>query len=373
MKKRKSEHYSGDKIRAKRARYNVIFGERSNGKTYDVLYYALEDYFKSGMINQLGMIRRWTEDFVGPKSARTAYNSLMCNTYEENVVERLSGGKYDGVEYYAGKYYLTEHDEDRDRSVRTDKVVAYGFSLNAAEHYKSGSFPNIKTILFDEFLTNRNTLPDEFVTFQNLLSTIIRLRDDVVIYMCGNTVNKYSPYFKEMGLHNVKKMSPGDLEVYTYGESGLTVAVEYSDAPVKKKKSDVYFAFNNPKLKMITEGAWEIAIYPHCPMKYRPASVLYTYFILFDDELLQCEIVSEKGSTFTFIHRKTTPLKDEERDLIYSTEHDPRPNYRRNITKPLTDLERKIARFYIADKVFYQDNEVGELVRNYLQWCKRAS
>ena len=32
-------------------------------------------------------------------------------------------------------------------------------------------------------------------------------------------------------------------------------------------------------------------------------------------------------------------------------------------------LEKRIARFYAEDKIFYQDNEVGEIVRNYLIWC----
>ena len=40
--------------------YYVIFGERSNGKTYSVLDYALEDYFKNG--NQLAIVRRYKED-----------------------------------------------------------------------------------------------------------------------------------------------------------------------------------------------------------------------------------------------------------------------------------------------------------------------
>ena len=40
------------------------------------------------------------------------------------------------------------------------------------------------------------------------------------------------------------------------------------------------------------------------------------------------------------------------------------------ITKPVTDLEKRIVSFFIKDKVFYQDNEIGEIVRNYLEWCK---
>ena len=38
-KKEKSNYYSLDKILSKNAQYNLIFGERSNGKTYAVLNY----------------------------------------------------------------------------------------------------------------------------------------------------------------------------------------------------------------------------------------------------------------------------------------------------------------------------------------------
>ena len=150
----------------------------------------------------------------------------------------------------------------------------------------------------------------------------------------------------------------------------MTVAVEYCLPNKKGKKSDLYFAFDNPKLSMITGGAWEMEIYPHLPYKYKPKDILFTYFIKFDDELLQCEIINTENSVFTYIHRKTTELKNTDNDLIYSVDYDARPNWKRKLTKPTTDIEKKIAIFYTRDKVYYQDNEVGEIVRNYLQWCK---
>ena len=368
----KLKYYTSKNIRAKNALYNVIFGERSNGKTFDVLKEAFREYIESGEVNQLALVRRWDEDFVGANSARTSYDSLMHDGNGKNQIKIISRGKYDGVEYYAGKYYLTVYDAEREKLTRTDKVITYGFSLTGAEHYKSAAFPHITTILFDEFMTRKYYLPDEFVTFQNLISTIVRQRTNVKIFMCGNTVNRYCPYFKEMGLYKAKTMKKGDIDVYTYGESGLTVAVEYSDSPSKSKPSDVYFAFNNPRLEMIKTGAWEIDIYPHCPVKYVPRDVLFFFFILFDDELLQCEIVQRDELLFVFIHRKTTPLKDTDNDLIYSTEYNPRPNYKRNILKPSTRVEKKIHALFATDSVFYQDNEVGEIVRNYLMWCKKG-
>ena len=190
--------------------------------------------------------------------------------------------------------------------------------------------------------------------------------------MLGNTVNRHCPYFNEMGLRHVKEMKEGDIDIYRYGESDLTVAVEYTPTNKKGKASDFYFAFDNPKLSMITGGKWEIDVYPHCPVKYKPKDILFTYFIEFDGNLLQCEIVQKDDDIFTFIHPKTTELQNPETDLIYSPEFSSRPNWKRKITKPQTEREKKIAYFYINDKVFYSDNETGEIVRNYLIWCGKS-
>ena len=70
-----------------------------------------------------------------------------------------------------------------------------------------------------------------------------------------------------------------------------------------------------------------------------------------------------------YIHRKTTPIQDEDSDIIFSENYDPRPNHFRNIRKGTSPIHQKIAYFFKNDKVFYQDNEVGEVVRNYLQYC----
>ena len=58
----------------------------------------------------------------------------------------------------------------------------YAFALSELEHDKSTAYPNVTTVLFDEFLSRKSYLPDEFVLFMNTLSTIIRERDNVKIY-----------------------------------------------------------------------------------------------------------------------------------------------------------------------------------------------
>lgn len=347
------------------AQYNVIIGERSNGKTYAVLKYGIENYMASK--KQLAIVRRWQDDFTG-KRGQTMFDSLVAN----GEIEKITKGEWTNIHYYASKWYLCRYE---DNGKKTERVIdttpfAYGFAITSMEHDKSTSYPNITTICFDEFLTRTAYVPDEFVMFMNVVSTIIRHRTDVKIFMLGNTVNRYCPYFTEMGLKHVKDMKQGTIDLYHYGDTDLKVAVEYCKPNKQGKASDLYFAFDNPKLQMITGGTWELDMYPHCPIKYRPKDVLYTYFICFNDDILQCEIIHCKGMHFTFIHRKTTPLKYKDTDLIYTTDFDARPNFARKITKPTTPLQRKICDSFIKDKVFYSDNEVGEIVRNYLLWCK---
>lgn len=358
-----NKFYSLNKINKIGAVYNMIIGERSNGKTYAVLKHGIEEFIKDG--GQIGIVRRWQEDIRG-RRASSLFDALIAN----NEVEKITKGKYKGVYYYAGKFYLCNYDDETGKAVYNDNdLLGFAFALSDTEHNKSISYPNIKTIMFDEFLTKGTYLPDEFVLFMNTISTIVRQRTDVTIYMLGNTVNKYSPYFREMGLDHIQHMKQGTIDVYNYGKSSLKVAVEYCQSMKKSKANNFYFAFDNPKLKMITGGAWEVGLYPHCPIKYKPKDVIFTYFINFNDRLYQCEVVDKNNNCFTFIHEKTTPLKDPENDLIYSLEYDPRINYHISIKKPFNQLTKNIYNFFVLDKVYYQDNPTGEAINNYLKEC----
>lgn len=358
-------YYNLKTILKKNAVYNVIFGERSNGKTYASLEYGLAQYIKTG--GQLAYVRRWKEDITG-KRASTIFDSII----ENGVVSKLTKDEFTGIHYWAGKYYLCNYDEYGKPIYNDTNCLGYVFALSDGEHNKSLSYPNIDTIIFDEFLTKHTYLQDEFVLFMNTVSTIVRQRTTVKIFMLGNTVNKYCPYFTEMGLNHILEMEQGTIDIYKYGSSKLTVAVEYCASTQSTKPNNFYFAFNNPKLEMITGGAWEMNIYPHIPVKFKPKDIQFIYFILFNDSIYQCEIVSVGDVTFTYIHIKTTDIQDPENDLIYTMDYNPRMNYNRSILKPINKLQERVAWYFKTDRVFYQDNSVGDAISNYLKVCKRG-
>lgn len=361
------------------AHYYMVFGERSNGKTYDRLKEAVKRYLKSG--KRTAYIRRWKEDMRGQR-AKNLCETLVCNGKHENEIEKMTNGAWTNVVYDNHAWFLAKWDDDLNKYVTDNNPFMFWFALNDMEHDKSVTYTNLTMIVFDEFLSRKGyvgTGSDEFVLFMNVLSTLIRANDDIDIWMLGNTVNKDSIYFKEMGLKNVRNMKPGDIDIYQYNADNgdvLKVAVEYADSPNKAgKPSDVYFAFNNAqnRLAMITGGAWEINVYPHLPYKYERKDVLFTYFVKYGDDTLQCEIINHGSDMFTFVYPKTTPIRDTDNTLIYDMEQHAGVNYGRCINNPANDLQRRVWYFFKADKVFYATNEEGEIMRNYLLWCNSTN
>lgn len=352
------QYYSLADILAKGCDYNVIFGERSNGKTYAALEYGLCRFIETG--EQMAYIRRWREDMRGKRA-----ESLFANHVANGLIAKLSGGKYNEIVYLSGKWFLSLYDSETGKRYPSVTPMCYGFALSECEHEKSSSYPNVTTIVFDEFITRRYYLPDEFMLYMNVLSTIIRQRDNVKVFMLGNTINRYCPYFSEMGLKQAGVMEQGTIDVYKFGEGGATVAVEYCSTAEKPKASNKYFAFDNANLQMITGGKWELAAYPHLPAKYAPKDVVFVFYVQFQEQTIQGNVICKGNDNFVFFHAKTTPIKDANA-LVYSLTASAAPNVHRRLISTATDIDRAIGRFFATDKVFYQSNEIGEVIRNYI-------
>lgn len=353
------KYYSLHEILKRNAQYNIIIGERSNGKTYAVEKRILENYFDKG--EHGAIIRRWREDYKNSRGY-----AMFAPFVEDGTINKLSRGKFNDIAFRNRTFYLIKKD---DKEITEIQPFCHSFALSEVEHDKSTSYPNVTTILFDEFLTRSYYLQDEFITFCNCLSTIIRDRDNVTIFMCGNTVNKFSPYFSEMGLTHIRDMKRGDIDLYSYGDSNLRVAVEYcaTSNERNRKKSDIYFAFGNPQLSMVKNGEWQIANYPHLPYKYRPKDILFMFWLVFGDDVLQCEVITGPNDLFVYIHRKTTELHEDKTDIIYDLQSHSEYNKRYSFTRPIDGIDQKIYSMYKANRFFYQSNDIGEIVRNFVR------
>lgn len=359
-----SKFYSIDDLMKKNCTYSISIGERNSGKTFSALEYGLKQYQKNG--TKTAYIRRWREDIIGKRGTQL-YKGLVAN----NIITKYTGGKYTSVKYWGGKQYLCNYD-DKGKAIYNDNdVLCYVFALSDVEHDKSTEYNDIGTIIFDEFIARGAYLPDEFILFMNTLSTLIRHKENIRVIMLGNTINKFCPYFKEMGLNHIDKMLEGSIDVYEYANNKLKVAVEYTKSLDIKEKTNFYFAFNNPKLSVITNGKWELPLYPHCSVSFVGKDVLMSYFIEYENKIFQADIVSKDDNLFTFIFEKTTPIKNRNNELIYNLETNEKINYNSNLLRPMNKIQEKILYFFRNDKVFYSDNEVGNYIENFIRGCKK--
>lgn len=353
------EYYKLDDILEKNCRYNWIYGERSNGKTYAVKEYILDNYLKTG--KQGGLIRRWDLDIRGASGA-AIFSDIEINYGLENY-------GWNGIIYKNRAYYLYKID-DKDKKILDNQPFCYAFALTQAEHYKSQSYPNIKTLLFDEAISRDGYLANEWECFQSVTATIIRLNDDIKIFMLGNTVSKDCPYFTEMYI-DINNIHKGDIITIQYkGEDIPKVAVEYCNTGERNggKKSDIYFSFGESN-NMIINGDWETASYPHCPCEYKSKHIQFTYYIKWKEFIFECDIINVDDKDFTFIH-EVNEIKNEKEELIFTNQSNPYINFRRNILNTYDKIGKIIVNYFTTDKVFYQNNTVGEYIRSYLMWCK---
>lgn len=345
--------------------YYMIFGKRSSGKTYSSLKYALEQFIKYG--KQTVYLRRWQDDITGQRGQK-----VFSDFYNRDFIEKLSKGKYQGLKYFNRACYFCTFDDNGRAVYNESDLFCYFMCLSDVEHDKStGGYSNVSTVIFDEFIARQGYLTDEFTKFINVLSTIIRGKTDVKIIMLGNTLSKFCPYFKEMGISHIMNMKQGDTDIYEYGESKLKVYVHYTQENVGQTASNFYFAFDNPKLSMITKGSWELPIYPHCSVSFNNSDIAFRYYILFSERLFECQIVNKDDNFFTFIFENTIKSPDDlkDDDLIYSLDIIEKFNYSANVLKPYNKLTERVLYFYKREKVFYANNEVGNFIHNYLREC----
>lgn len=349
-----NEYYSFKRILALKAVYNIVIGQRSNGKTYGWKEICLDNYLKDG--TKGAYIRRFDEE-IKPKN--------LGKLFDVHDIYTKSKGKWNGFTYRSGSFYLCNKDEEG--IVNTDsEPFCNCYALNTWETSKGADKGIVSTVCFDEFMTRRAYLPNEFVLFQQLLSSIIRDRDITTIFMLANTVNRYCPYFKEMGLSHVADMKQGEIELYKFGENNiLTVAVEYCAESENTSKVKKYYAFDNPQLEMITSGNWEIALYPHAPLSYSKHDIVCRFYIKFDKKIGCGDVIKNNKYLYIFYHMHTGNHVPDENDIVYLEEHDGLLNHAVLVNEVRNEKQKLIIELMKTKREFYSDNEVGEYIRNW--------
>ena len=368
-----AKYYTSDSIRKAKAVYNVIYGSRSFGKTFDMFKHAVDDYYqarKKGTIRQWAYLRRYDTDLKGVNIS-TAGDTLVCDGNGHNNIPDLTEGTFDTIAYYQKAWYLAKTVDGK--IIKDQKPFMIAFAFPEYEHKKGSAFPYVSDIWFEEFIgvSGKPINKDEFVVFQNIISTIARGRH-VTIWMTGNTINPFSEYWDWMGLTKAAVQKPGTIDIYRLGKTDKKIAVERTierKEYAESKTSNAYlFAFDDPKLKMITTGEWEIGDYPLFDGEIKTEDICGKFYVEHKGKFYRGDVISNGDESYIYIHKDddfTDPM-DIDYDLIYSLNPNSKQNYRQRLDKALTDPERWIVTLMSMGKVFYDEAWTGVAIADYL-------
>lgn len=237
-KKITKDFYRLDKILKVPASYYMIIGERSNGKTYSVKEHMLQKASQGGMFIYL----RRRHKYVTRAKMYALFDDMESLQYE------LFGTN---IKYTTdlGFYVSTEEG---------NKTIGKAVAIEDGMDMKGIPFEKITTILFDEFI-DYSYFEDEIPKFLNLISTIVRERTNVEIFMLGNTIARYSPYFTAFGI-DASKLVQGKIHYFAH-KNGATVSLEYCltrSAEGTKKKHHKYLGLDdNETVRMILYGEFD--------------------------------------------------------------------------------------------------------------------
>ena len=337
------KYYSLDNILKTGCRWMLLYGMRSNGKSYSVKKRALTKAWDNH--EPFIYLRRWGEDI---KMSQLTY-------FDDMPVYKYTNGENSCVVPYQGSWYWGNVLESG-RIERRPKPIGRYCALAEYERYKSQVF-NAERILYEEFLTNKMYLgsrdkPEPRLLMQ-FVSTVARDRN-IEVYLIGNTVSRVCPYIEEWGLKGMLNQRPGTIDIYHLrGENGVVdFAVE--NCEVVATKSKMFFGLSS---KQITSGEWEVDEMPKLLKPYEYYDMIYEVCIIASEFKFVIQLMYDDNAQglFAYVYPMT---KDRKILRTITNEFSTDPM----VTKAFrSDIypETILAQCFRKGKVCYSDNLTG--------------
>lgn len=210
-------YYSYDKLMTFPFLFAFILGSRGCGKSYGAKKLVIKRFLKTG------------EQFIYLRRYKTELDTALVTFFDDvNSNQEFEGHKLAVVK----SKLLTKFTCD-------GKVCGYAIPLSTSNILKSTAFPNVRLIIFDEFLLDTGSgsyhyLKGEVNMVLDCFETIARLRDVQMIFI-GNSVTRVNPYFAYFNLD-----VPYNSEYKTFKDGLIVVNYIKSEAYEKAKKESKF-------------------------------------------------------------------------------------------------------------------------------------
>lgn len=369
-------HYNIDPIDRLGANINLIYGERSNGKSYQVkhkkgIYKYLfnttsyyDHYYDKGKIisdaissgKRFILMRRWREEISA---------DLIEKYFDDIDIVGLTDGKYNCITMYRKQLFLSIYDSDTGKTKRYDKI-GYVVALSTEQKYAGGSFLDVSDIIFEEFMSRSVYIAHEPDKLMNFYSTVDRKRGTTKLWLVGNTISRVCPYLVDWDLMEiVTKQKQGDIDVKWIPTGEMD---EERDTPIEVKIAIEYckttgnssFIIGKHK-DMLNKGDWQSDPQPKLPKSYNEYKYLYRIAFQYQSFKFIGEYLMDKESkdTIWFIY----PFKGEIKDdiIVFSDVVKVSKYWQRDIYNPTfkNDKIKNILSTFQENKIFYSNDLCG--------------
>lgn len=189
-------YYSLNDILSYNKLLNIVVGARGIGKTYAAKRHVINNFIKKG--EKFIYLRRFKEEIKG-------------DTFEKFFDDIAPEFKNCEFKCSNKKFYIN------------GKVAGYVVALSTAKIFKSVPYPDITAIIFDEFIIDKgfyHYIPDEVTNFLEFISTVVRLRTNLRVFMLSNAITVANPYFLYFNI---------DLNGSRFTRVGKQIIVEYAE------------------------------------------------------------------------------------------------------------------------------------------------
>lgn len=344
-----SKYYNISRVKGVDGKIKILLGGRNIGKSYAVKHDVAKDCFQTG--TEFIYLRRWDEDIK---------TTNVVQYFADLDVEKVTDGKYKDIYVYQSRIYFTNLDENGKPTERY--LVGYAHSLNQGERYKSQIYPKVRTVIYEEFITNKQYIKNEPDELLEYISTIYRTNEGVV-YLIGNTISKLCPYFNEWNLERVVKMKTHEIAVFEKETEVITkekaevvsvrIVVEMCGADTVLSK----MAFGD-SANMIIKNTWKTKTVPTITHEVLDeCEELHRIYVYADNLVFRMLLLDYNGQTFWYVVPSKEPMYPEQERVI-TPEASMNPMHTNSFI-PLSERESLAFMLIKQNKIYYCSNSCG--------------
>ena len=370
----KKIYYNIDKLDKLGASINILYGERSNGKSYQLKH-------KKGIIPYLKNTTSYSrsyrdkekiiEDnikhgtrFILLRRNKEEVSSEKVEQYLNDIdIMSLTNDEYNCFSIYKKGIYLAKYDNETGKTKRYEKI-GYTMSLSTEQNYAGASYLDVHDIIFEEFMTRTVYLSNEPDKLMNLYSTVDRKRGTTRLWLVGNSISRVCPYLEEWGLMDlIRNLKQGEIKTRWIStnqqdEDGIDIevllAIEYC-----RSTGNSSFAIGK-HADMLNKGDWQSDPQPH--LKYSIKEYKFLYRIGFQYQsfkFLADYIMDKEYNTCWYIYPYNGEFK--KNLLVFSDIIKESKYWQKDIYNPSinNDNLRNLLQTFKENKIFYATDLVG--------------